>query len=156
MDEAHNMALKVDLMEITRKRLRNYKQDALESSNFPPNKGKSPQKGNQPQPRAVNSQQIENRETSGDTRVRQPVRNPNMYSHATPIKCYKFGQPGHRSNKCPARKPVNLVEQTKDYEEKVKEKDERGFDRLLERADVVEEEGERVNCVVRCVMCASK
>ena len=92
------MALKVDLMEITRKRSRNYKQDALESSNFPPNKGKSPQKGNQPQPRAVSSQQIENRETSGDTRVRQPVRNPNLYARATLIKCYKCGQLGHRSN----------------------------------------------------------
>ena len=122
VDEAHNMALKAELMERTGNRSGNYRHDALESSDFPLNKGKSPPGGIQPQLRAIGNQQIENRGTNGGTGVRQPVRNPNMYSHATPIKCYKFGQPGHRSNKCPARKPVNLVEQTKDYKKKIEEK----------------------------------
>ena len=146
------MTLKAELMKRTRNRFGNYRQDAFESSNFPLNKGKSPQGGIQSQPRAIGSQHIENRGISGGTGVMQPVRNPNLYACVTPIKCYKCGQPGHRSNDCPTRKPVNLVEQTEDYDEEVEEKDERGFNGLLEGADVAEEEGERVNCVVRRVM----
>ena len=49
-----------------------------------------------------------------------------------------------------------MVEQTEDYEEEIEEENERGFDGLLEGVDVAEEEGERVNYVVRHVMCASK
>ena len=96
VDEAHNMALKAELIERTGNRSRSYRHDALESSNFPLNKGKSPQGGIQLQPRAIGSQHIENRGISGGTGVMQPVRNPNLYARVTPIKCYKCGQPGHR------------------------------------------------------------
>ena len=70
VDEAHNMALKAELMERTRNRSENYIHDAFESFNFPLNKGKSPQGGIQLQSKAIGSQQIENRGTNGGIRVR--------------------------------------------------------------------------------------
>ena len=36
-------------------------------------------------------------------------RNP--YAHPAGDKCYRCGQPGHRSNQCPRRGTINLVEQ---------------------------------------------
>ena len=52
-------------------------------------------------------------------------------------------------------KPINLVKPIEDYKEEV-EKDEGGFDGLLEGVDMAEEDGERVNSGVRRVMCVSK
>ena len=68
------------------------------------------------------------------------------------MKCYRCGQPGHRSNECPARKPVNFV----DAEEEEDFEDEGNMDEFLEGAEIAEEQGEPVNCVIQQVMCATK
>ena len=41
--------------------------------------------------------------------VAQPIANANPYARPTGNKCYKCGEPGHRSSTCPKRVAVNLV-----------------------------------------------
>ena len=39
----------------------------------------------------------------------QPIANANPYARPTGNKCYRGGEPGHRSSTCPKRAVVNLV-----------------------------------------------
>lgn len=65
-------------------------------------------------------------------------------------------QPGHKSNKCPFRKPINLVEnldnidsETGDYVEV-----EKGSEGLVELVD--EDQGEPLLCIVQKLLTDSK
>ena len=41
--------------------------------------------------------------------VAQPIANANPYARPTGNKCYRCGEPGHRSSTCLKRAAVNLV-----------------------------------------------
>ena len=51
----------------------------------------------------------------GNTYV--PAKNNNPYAKPFGVKCYKCGEVGHRSNECPKRKAVNVVEKDDDVVE---------------------------------------
>ena len=166
VDEAHNMALKAELMEKSSNHFSHYKKDMGESSNAAANRSRfSPsdgqglakttadqvQRGSAPSNNFGGSRPI----TAATKETPRVV--PNPYSKTGGFKCYMCGQPGHRSNECPTRKPVNFVD-AEDYEGE----DEQNFegegdmDELLDGAEIAEEQGEHVNCVIQRVMCSTK
>ncbi|CAL5388168.1 unnamed protein product [Camellia sinensis] len=151
VDEAHNMALKAELME-HKTTYSGYCWN-LPNSSFPTReKGKGATQPTIPinQQRSTTGGGGGNQMTGSSSRE---ARNTNPYAKPTTDKCYRCGTPGHRSNVCPERRTANLVE----------EEDEIGDDGdaeyegdQYEGAELAREEGERVNCVVQRVLFTPK
>ncbi|KAB5568956.1 hypothetical protein DKX38_002749 [Salix brachista] len=125
-------------------------------------KGKFTATDGQNPPKIANDQTIRGAASTSNqsggrtvTAAREAPRAPSAYVKPGGFKCYRCGQPGHRSNECPARRPVNLVDAGMEDEDEYVE-EESGMGELLEGAEVAEEEGEFVNCVVQRVLCSTK
>ena len=69
---------------------------------------------------------------------------------SNPIKCYRCGEEGHVSNKCPQRKSVNTTLHN-DSDEEVEEFESESDD----EPELCEEEGEEVVCVVKRLLCST-
>ncbi|KAH7564942.1 hypothetical protein JRO89_XS09G0082800 [Xanthoceras sorbifolium] len=88
----------------------------LESSSYSSHKGKAPQITSSTQTNTVVEQNHDVYNGEDDTK-RQTIaqankefsKNPNPYARAAPLKCYRCGKSGHKSNDCPSRKYVNLA-----------------------------------------------
>ncbi|GFY91567.1 hypothetical protein Acr_07g0017630 [Actinidia rufa] len=78
------------------------------------NRGKQPIPSPQSQPMTNSGSQTKAVTTGSTTRQ---GGNPNPYAKASGDKCYRCGEPGHRSNTCPKRAIVNLVEPVPEEED---------------------------------------
>ena len=50
----------------------------------------------------------------GKGNIFMPAKNSNPYAKPYGVKCYRYGEVDHRSNECPKRKTVNVVEKDDD------------------------------------------
>ena len=139
VDEAHNMALKAELMEKTPTRFSPYR-----NSGDPAYKGKFTANDGQNPPKTANDQTLRGAASTSNqsggrtvTMAREAPRAPSAYVKPGGFKCYRCGQPGHRSNECLARRPVNLVDAGMEDEDQYVE-EESGMGELLEGAEVTE------------------
>jgi len=71
----------------------------------------------------------------------------NPYTNLEIGKCYRCGEPEHKSNECPKRRQVNIA----DYEE-----EEVQIETEPEDSDFVKENGDPVACVVQKILCSQK
>lgn len=152
------MALKAKMSEKTRDRFE-YSHRSLEANNMSckekvsqssaPDQSKPAGK----QIRDAISRNTRPKQTTGSTNQEQ-TRNYNPYTKATPRKCYRRANPRHRSNECPTRKPLNLVEPEGESKE---EEEQLIFDD--DACDVtrgVDVEEKRVNLVLQRIMSSPK
>ncbi|XP_020682380.1 uncharacterized protein LOC110099531 [Dendrobium catenatum] len=89
-------------------------------------------------------------EPRGNWKGKAPVKD-NPYAKPGTLKCFRCFQPGHKSNECPTRAHLQLIEGENDEEE------EDDYETVEERPeDVVGDEGEPVLCVLQLLLLAPR
>ncbi|KAB5561188.1 hypothetical protein DKX38_006145 [Salix brachista] len=129
--------------QLGRNRVAAFPVSSYEQSSGGPSKGKAPMNPPPPNytPRGTGHNRLPTN-TAGAA-VTEAPRNP--YSRPSSDKCYRCGQPGHRSNQCPKRGTVNLIgaEEEADLESEGVE-DETAYD--YDENEVTEgDDGERLS-----------
>ena len=145
VEEAQGMALRAETMEKSRQYFSGYRRNTNEVQSPITDKRKSSQ------PSDPIKEQVETTRATAAA-VGSTSKNPNPYARPSIGKCFRCGKPGHHSNVCPERRPVNLIENA----ETCKEEENLEGEEDYEEAEYAEEEGERVNCVVQRVLFAPK
>lgn len=137
--EAQNLALKAEMMEKAKRRF-SYSSDRGRQTPIP-DRVVIPFKGGE------NSKTVDK---NGNTNQNQKS---NPYAKPTGDICYRCKKPGHRSNVCPERKKVNLVENKGENDEEEENRDDDDYS----GAEFAIEEGlEKVTLVLQRVMLAPR
>lgn len=86
-------------------------------------------------------------------RAINPKTNENSpYARPTVGKCFRCNQSGHRSNQCPTRKPIHIVDTFQDDEEDEPNNEDLNFD----ADDVCGNESHELVCIVQRTLCSPK
>lgn len=155
VQQARSMALRAE--EFERRSSANNFRRAITYAPLQNDKGEgvsSNQNSTAPTPRTIATPSRSN--GFGSNTTMQQRANNNPYARPIPGNCYHCQKPGHKSNECPERRSVNLV----DEPEQGKECYDEGADGESEEGDDAEyhnhEDGEHVSCVVQRVLCFAK
>ncbi|KAJ9557359.1 hypothetical protein OSB04_011973 [Centaurea solstitialis] len=142
--EASSLALKAELIEKSTRSSNSYRrsQETNESTIVALDKGKDPATSRDPNP----THKVTTGNSSGGPQGKTtPPKTTNPYAKPMGLKCYRCGEPGHRSNECTNRKTVGLV----DGEERE--------DDDYDGAEFAEEDlSEKINIVLQRVLLSSK
>ncbi|KAJ9567936.1 hypothetical protein OSB04_003902 [Centaurea solstitialis] len=142
--EASSLALKAELIEKSTRSSNSYRrsQETNESTIVALDKGKDPATSRDPNP----AHKVTTGNSSGGPQGKTtPPKTTNPYAKPMGLKCYRCGEPGHRSNECTNRKTVGLVD------DKESEEDE------YDGAEFAEEDlSEKINIVLQRVLLSSK
>ncbi|KAJ9536092.1 hypothetical protein OSB04_un000730 [Centaurea solstitialis] len=103
--EASNLAMKAGLIEKSGRKTNSYRySQELSESSTGAKEFDIPRNTNPPPKTPISNP------TGGSQLKATPLKNPNLYAKPTGTKCYRCSLPGHKSNECPNRKTVGLVE----------------------------------------------
>ncbi|KAG6741124.1 hypothetical protein POTOM_056612 [Populus tomentosa] len=157
VEEAHNLALKAELME-RRGGASGFRRNNPESLFNTRDKGGSSSQAGVLNQNKEGGSSSNSQATQGNRNIpRNPNQNtnmnlnPNPYARPAPGVCYRCRKPGHLSNTCPdRRRPVNWIEGEGGDPEATGE--DAGEDDCYEGVEFAEEDGERINCVVQRVL----
>nr|GMD68104.1 Zinc finger, CCHC-type [Ipomoea batatas] len=147
VDEAFNMAIRAEDIFMQSNQRRQYSNSVPRGPSIPPMQGNT---SNRPTPisphPATSNEVVSLRNHPQKQNNDQPTRSvaPNPYAKPMTGKCFKCGEPGHRSNECRARRSVNLVaENTDDFTES---------EEWNENVEIAEEDGEHVSFVIKRIL----
>ncbi|XP_012849859.1 PREDICTED: uncharacterized protein LOC105969631 [Erythranthe guttata] len=155
VDNAQGMALRAEDFE-KRSTANNFRRAVTYT---PPqnDRGKAVNQNLVPTTTAPRTQPYARGGASGSNTNFQQRTNNNPYARPFPDNCYRCHKPGHRSNECPERRALNLVddpEKRDDSENEGYEVDKSEEDEETEYHS--HENGEQVNCVVQRVLCSAR
>jgi hypothetical protein len=129
LDQTQALALKAERLVKTRKA------------------SKAPYSHTEASPRS-NSHKAEEKTTQPKEKQPAPKQAGGKSRTKPVIKCYKCGEEGHVSSKCPLRKFVNTTIHDGEDDEEYESED-------VEGQDICEEEGEEVVCVIQRLLCST-
>ncbi|KAJ9562400.1 hypothetical protein OSB04_007560 [Centaurea solstitialis] len=138
--EASSLAMKAELIEKSGRKSISYRQSQEIGESSTGAKEFDVPRNTNPPPKTPTSN------PNGGSQLKATLpKNPNPYAKPTGTKCYRCGLPGHKSNECPNRKTVGLVE------------DGGSEDSDYEGAEFAEEDlSKKINIVVQRVLLAPK
>ncbi|XP_019168246.1 PREDICTED: uncharacterized protein LOC109163967 [Ipomoea nil] len=147
VDEAFNMAIRAEDIFMQSNQRRQYSNSVPRGPSVPPMRGNTSNRPIPISPHPTTSNDVVSlRNPPQKQNNEQPTRSaaPNPYAKPMTGKCFKCGEPGHRSNECRARRSVNLVaENTDDLTE--------GED-CNENIEIAEEDGEHVSFFIKRIL----
>ncbi|KAB5534895.1 hypothetical protein DKX38_017981 [Salix brachista] len=119
LTEAINLATKVET-QLERSKATTVMRNSFDHTNNAAAKGKLPMSSPPPTHTTRGNNNYNRPPTTGTA----PETSRNPYARPSSDKCYRCGQPGHRSNQCPKRGAINLVDNEGEADLETEELDE--------------------------------